>query len=114
MFQEMKVASVGPPNTCFQLNEDSSCMNPKWDARLISGYSDFTPYRGKAATRLKFIVGHNHCNCMTNFDAVRQDACLPDTADPSFVDGFVIGSHGMNLGSGPSVHFCLWFDVLLV
>eukprot|EP00438_Fugacium_kawagutii_P010761 Skav218277 [mRNA] locus=scaffold2035:401974:411976:- [translate_table: standard] len=52
-----------------------------------------------AATRLKFIVGHQHCNCMTNFAAVRQDACLPDTADPSFVDGFVIGSHGMSLGS---------------
>jgi hypothetical protein len=54
---------------------------------------------GRAASRLKFIVGHQHCNCMTNFERIAQNSCLPDEVAPNLVDGFLIGSHGMILGA---------------
>lgn len=45
---------------------------------------------------MKFIVGHQHCNCMTSFEQTLKDGCLDDHTDPSKVDGFIIGSHGMS------------------
>jgi len=60
-----------------------------------SGQAPYGP-SGTAASRLKFLVGHNHCNCMTNFDLTENDQCLEDDASPGNVDGFIIGSHGMS------------------
>jgi len=64
----------------------------------FKGSQGQTPFGqiGRAASRLKFIVGHGHCNCMTNFEQIAQDSCLSDIAGPSLVDGFLIGSHGMS------------------
>ena len=68
------------------------------DCAAFRGQSGKAPYgsSGTAATRMKFIVGHQHCNCMTSFALTVRDTCLDDTVDPSEVDGFIIGSHGMS------------------
>ncbi|CAE7243673.1 INP53 [Symbiodinium microadriaticum] len=68
------------------------------DCAAFRGESGEAPYgsKGKAATRMKFIVGHQHCNCMTSFEQTLKDGCLDDHTDPSKVDGFIIGSHGMS------------------
>jgi len=74
----------------------------KWalDNSDCSAFQDSgrSPYgsNGTAATRLKFIVGHQHCNCNTNFEATQKDECLDDSASSSSVDGWIIGSHGMS------------------
>ena len=63
---------------------------------------------GHAASRLKFIVGHQHCNCMTSFQTIAKKFCLPDDVAPNLVDGFLIGSHGMSLGIPETVETQTW------
>lgn len=67
------------------------------DCSFFKGAAGAAPYgaNNTAASRLKFIVGHKHCNCMTSFDLTLKDKCLLDDALPEQVDGFIIGSHGM-------------------
>jgi len=68
------------------------------DCSVFAGSTGKAPFgeSGHAASRLKFVVGHQHCNCMTNFAKAAQNDCLPDDTHPSLVDGFIIGSHGMS------------------
>lgn len=68
------------------------------DCSAFAGSNGKAPFGqiGRAASRLKFIVGHQHCNCMTNFERIAQNSCLPDEVAPNLVDGFLIGSHGMS------------------
>ena len=79
------------PNVTYWALEHSDCA-------AFRGQTGQAPYgpAGTAATRLKFVVGHQHCNCMTSFKKTLEDSCVDDTADPSEVDGFIIGSHGMS------------------
>lgn len=91
-------------------NKPGAGCKDGWDVPNVSqwalDHSDCAAFKGTgqspygpaktAATRLKFVVGHQHCNCMTNFKLTNEDSCLSDDADPSEVDGFIIGSHGMS------------------
>jgi len=91
-------------------NKPGAGCNTGWDVPTVArwaldhecaafrGERGQSPYgqAGAAATRLKFIVGHQHCNCMTSFEMTAKDSCLNDDAHPSQVDGFIIGSHGMS------------------